>query len=651
MTQIIGIGVSSLLAYEAALDVTSQNIANSDNASYSRRLIDFSESPFYSGVKVSDVRRIVDETAEDNLQVCETTFGRTDVYQQQLQQFEPVFDTSTTSVGKYMSDSLTALRKLELDGRSSVDRSMYMDKLSFLASRFKSVGDEVTQQLESVNTALVTTTQAANGILSQIGDINKEIFAAGQAGNVNALLDQRQGLVHSLAQYFDFTTQVDSTGIMNISMRNGLRIVNGNDAGQLTTTVDPANSGNLIVGLKNGTAVIPLKNIITDGQLSGWMNYRENMLEPTQRSLNQLALVFSDTLNAQNKLGVDTSGTLGANIFTDINSPALTSGRALANLTNTGLANMTVNIDNVSALTSSDYKLVIGASNTYTLTRASDNKVYSGTLTGSFPDSVSADGFTVDISSGSYGAGDQYLISPTHNASSKMALSMTQASQLALGWPVLASKSQQNGGSGVISVTTVTDTTTSAFSTAGQLSPPVKVNFITPTSYELLDATTNLPVIPGGPYTYDPTISNSLFPSGYNPGYQISLSGAINAGDSFNLTYNSDPASDARNAVAMAGVYDKQTLLANTGLPVKFDQGYDSIVGTIAAETNAAVRTHESSDVLVQQAMETRAGISGVDLQGETLNLARYQQMYQASSQIIQTAKTVLESILALIGR
>ena len=51
------------------------------------------------------------------------------------------------------------------------------------------------------------------------------------------------------------------------------------------------------------------------------------------------------------------------------------------------------------------------------------------------------------------------------------------------------------------------------------------------------------------------------------------------------------------------------------------------------------------------RAIEAREGISGVNLDEEAINLTRFQQAYQAAAQVISTADTLFQSLLAAVRR
>ncbi len=79
------------------------------------------------------------------------------------------------------------------------------------------------------------------------------------------------------------------------------------------------------------------------------------------------------------------------------------------------------------------------------------------------------------------------------------------------------------------------------------------------TTYQLVDATTSTVI--EGPLAYTSSGTN-IFPTagGYDPGYLVSLSGEVKAGDSFDLIYNTNGSGDSRNGKLMADLLKKSTI-------------------------------------------------------------------------------------------
>ena len=646
MNGIYNIGLSSLVAYQEAINTTSQNIANATTPYYCRKSVNFAEGLFNNGVNISDVSRIYSLSASQAVMKSNSDFAKADTMLNSLKSFEPLLDNDSNNVSKYLNDTISSLQQLNVDASSLQGRSLFFNSLKNLSGQFGAVQNEISRQLSTANSALKTYAGDTTQILQGIASINKQIAGATVGEDLSALLDQQEQQVQKLATYFDFTTSVDSQGLLSISLSNGLPLVKGITASTVNTAVDPQNSTNqnLVINLGNGPSV-PIDNYITSGQAAGVVSFR-NTLAQTARDMGRLSLAITNAFNLQNKQGVDLNGNLGGDIFNDMNSGTMINTRAIANQANKGNAGMTVTISDMSQLTSSDYQLQFDTSSHYILTRSSDNSVVSSGNLGTLPCNVSVDGMSLSINTGTPTAGDQFTISPTANAINNMGLSITDPKLLALASPVIANANTQNTGDGTINLVGITDITNSTFSVPKQLSPPLQVKFITPTSYQLINANTQ--AVMEGPITYNPTDGANLFPTpgGYNPGFQVSLSGVVAAGDTFNLSYNANSTNDNRNGLQLIGLFQQNTLDKGT---LNFQQAYRMLSGDVSTQANSAQIQYDSANNLQQQAQNNFNQVSGVSLEEESINLANYQQAYQASAQILQTAKTVFETIMGML--
>lgn len=645
MSDILSIGINSLIAYQSALAISSQNIGNSNTKFYSRREVEFSEAMHNNGVNIADVRRIVDESSLKNLQRTTSIFAMSESSLDQLSQLEVTLGGDTNNTGIYINDTLKALRDLASDAGSLQSRTNFLNKLNILTNRFNTISGQLGQHQQNINQSLNTVVNSVNEIAGKIAEINKQVAAT--HGEENAtLLDQRESLLSDLSKYIDFSTQQDQSGQINITLGNGSLLVFGSQPATLGTLTNPSDPNNLLITLTTGNSSVNVTDFIHGGQIAG-LYHTQNVIQDTVNSLGRLSIGMMNEFNVRNKLGMDYNANLGGNIFTDINNSNLTSARAIANTNNAGSVNMDVTIQTPSSLTIDDYQLVFDTPTHYTLTRISTtgNSVVSSGTIGAFPQQISADGFTININSGSISAGDKFTISPTRNAASGMNVAISDSKQLALGWPVIATDSPQNTGHGAATVMSIEDTTNAAFSVPHQLSPPITIHFLSATQYELLDATNNN--VLEGPISYTPGVDNDVFPTpgAYDPGYRVRLSGIINAGDTFNLDYNSNGAGDDRNGSEMEKLYQTKTL---QGGSLTFSSAYDFLAGGVAQRTNDSKIGYVSSKAIMDQAYERYSQVSGVSVMEEYTNLARYQQSYQASAQVIEVAKSIFEIIIGL---
>ncbi|HEU5282110.1 MAG TPA: flagellar basal body rod C-terminal domain-containing protein [Gammaproteobacteria bacterium] len=644
---ILGIGINSLLAYKSAITTTAQNLSNATTPYFSRREVNFAEALFNSGVTISDVKRVFDDVANEDFINKTSTAGSLSTYYDSISDFEKSLDDDKTNIAKYMNDSLNACQVLTTTVGNIQSRTAYLSQLSALANRIRGMSNEISEKKSILNDNIRSNVEQANAILTQIGQMNRQISLQ-TSGDRSDMLDQRNKMVHELAGYLNFTVRNEPNDGLSLSLSNGIEVVSGQTVRTFSTMDDDEDATLLRIGLESGySGTLDVSSFITEGSLGGMVNLRQGSYDNADRGLGRLALVIADQFNRQNKLGSDLNGELGTNIFNDINSAALMAGRVIGNSNNTGSGVFAVSIDDVSQLNVSDYRMVFSSATAYSIERNSDGQTVSSGTIGAYPETATFDGMTLTIDSGTFAAGDKFLIRPYQGAGASTTVAMVDPKKLAMAFPVSAEPNTSNLGTGSIRVDSIEDTTNAAFTTTNKaLAPPVRVEFLTDTTYQLVDVDASTVI--EGPLTYDPAAGEDLFPTAgsYDPGYRVSLSGSMKAGDSFLIDYNANTIGDNRNALEMAGLYTKKIIDGNE---TTMNAAYISISSQVSLQTNTAKTQLDSALTLVDQAEKRFYSVSGVDSMNELTNLTNYQQSYQASAQIIQSARTIFETLLGML--
>lgn len=154
------------------------------------------------------------------------------------------------------------------------------------------------------------------------------------------------------------------------------------------------------------------------------------------------------------------------------------------------------------------------------------------------------------------------------------------------------------------------------------------------------------------------------------PGFDITISGTLAANDSFLIrpTYNAagqidtaltDPNTIAASASAdtvpgdntvalkLAALEHQEILLAGKAT---FNEVNGQLVSKVGTLTSSAKVNSSAQEAIFNQAKQTRENLSGVNLDEEAANLIRFQQSYQAAAQAINTASTIFDTLLGVLG-
>lgn len=99
------------------------------------------------------------------------------------------------------------------------------------------------------------------------------------------------------------------------------------------------------------------------------------------------------------------------------------------------------------------------------------------------------------------------------------------------------------------------------------------------------------------------------------------------------------------NALALARLETESTLVEGKS----FNQSYQQMVARVGTSANAASVSLSAQKALNNQAVEARANFAGVNLDEEAANLIKFQNAYQASSQVIAISRSLFDSLLAAV--
>lgn len=140
----------------------------------------------------------------------------------------------------------------------------------------------------------------------------------------------------------------------------------------------------------------------------------------------------------------------------------------------------------------------------------------------------------------------------------------------------------------------------------------------------------------GNVFTRTPEAVSTFF------GYTFDISGSPAAGDEFYVNFNSDGTSDNRNALKFIDLETSGTI----GGSKSFQAAYGSLVEYVATVTKESGINRDAAEQILSQSEALRNSLSGVNLDEEAANLIRFEQVYNASSQVISVARDLFNTLL-----
>ncbi len=538
MGDLIGIGLSGLRVNQTALSVTGNNVSNTNTPGYSRQEAIFVDNPSLltgagylgQGVNLATIRRNAEDFINAQLRSDTTVYNERDVFLSQAESVDNLLASTSTGLTPAMSNFFKAFQGGADDPTSVPQRQLLLTQSEGLVSRFKSLDTRLNAQMRTIDFELEAAVSEINSLSQSLAQLNQSIavaVGAGQGDQPNALLDERDESLRKLSELVTVSVFPEGqSGQLNVFVGNGQPLVLGNSAAQMQAVESPTDATQKEVALViNGVSNI-ISNQLSGGKIGGLLEFRDNNLTNAINSLGRVALVIADTVNKQNSLGMDLESNLGGAFFKDVNDTELARSRVLANSLNTppNDQQLQVNIIDSSELTSSDYELRFDGprDNDFIVVRSSDGETVSKSiLPGIYPANVEMEGFQIQFDAGTFKVGDRFTIRPTKTGASDINLVIDRVEDIALASPIRANAHEGNTGSGLVSLGKMLDVTNPItnqvlpnFSVPGQLSPPLEIEFLTDTVYQVLDMSD-----PANPVPLSPPINNQL----YRPGVTNTL--------------------------------------------------------------------------------------------------------------------------------
>ena len=228
----LNIAYTGLLASNAAMNTTSNNIANVQTEGYSRQQVTQQASNALrvfqtygcagAGVETLAIERIRDEFYDGRFWDNNAQLGEYDMKQYYMQQLETYFDDDGKSTGfKTIFDQLmvTGMQALLKDPNSATAKSQFVGYAGALTEYFNGMAGNLEKVQKDINQEIKLKVDQINSIAGEIASLNKQINTIELAGTkANELRDRRTLLVDELSKIVD--VEVKETPIIDANNEN-----------------------------------------------------------------------------------------------------------------------------------------------------------------------------------------------------------------------------------------------------------------------------------------------------------------------------------------------------------------------------------------------------------------------------------------------
>ncbi len=315
---------SALAADQAALNATSNNVANQNTVGYTRQTVNWQTGVSVSlgnGVTqsggptvttTSKRDRVLEQRVQQGTQTQASSSSRADVYSSLESVFSISESTATagsTQIGTAVNSFFSSLASLATSPGAAATRAGVLSAATALAGAFNSASTQLSAVQGTINSELKTSVAAVNGLTATIASLNKQIGATSPDADAGTLEDQRQQAIAELSQYVGLDQVTTEGNGITLTTTGGAVLV----AGATASTLSAVNVGGVTeVRDSNGTDV---SGTITGGGVGGQLTAQNVDLPAVSNALDAVAFRVATAVNAQNEAGLDGTGAAGAAIF------------------------------------------------------------------------------------------------------------------------------------------------------------------------------------------------------------------------------------------------------------------------------------------------------------------------------------------------
>jgi flagellar hook-associated protein 1 len=291
------IGRSALAAYQAAITITGQNIANVGNANYTRqsgRLTAVSGGLTLAGVSpglgvnLDGIQRHFDAAVEARLQMSLAARSGAQTTHDALNQVEGLYsELSDYDLSSQLTSLFNSFTNVQTDPQAMTAREQVLAKAQAVVRTIQRQRSGLLTQIDDLNHSAVAGVTDANTITAEIAQLNEQIATAqtGGTGGDSGLRDRRDGLLRDLSELMEIQTREQPSGAVNVYVGSEPLVEYGRARALTADTTRDGGVERVQIRFADSQAPVTLRS----GKLAAIITTRDDKLAGQLNDLDQLA--------------------------------------------------------------------------------------------------------------------------------------------------------------------------------------------------------------------------------------------------------------------------------------------------------------------------------------------------------------------------
>jgi flagellar hook-associated protein 1 FlgK len=310
--------VSGLTANQAALSITSSNVANANTPGYiaeSANQVEVASGGPGAAALSTGVTRQLDTFIQGQLRTETGGAGFANQNSNILGQLQSLYGTpgGTGTLETAFNNFTSAVQAISTSTTGLSAQTTALGAAQALAQQLNTTSQGIQTLRSNVEQDIGTSAAQANTDLNQIASINTQLQSLSPTDpSAAALEDQRDNAINNLSNLVDVKVTTDGSNQANVFTSTGIQLVGAGQASQFKFTSagtltanslynsNPTKSGvgSLTLALPNGANIdVVASKVISSGQIAADLQLRDQTLVQAQTQVDQLAATLSSSLS------------------------------------------------------------------------------------------------------------------------------------------------------------------------------------------------------------------------------------------------------------------------------------------------------------------------------------------------------------------
>ncbi|ARK22453.1 flagellar hook-associated protein FlgK [Sporosarcina ureae] len=364
-----------LYTQQSALYTTGHNIGNANTPGYSRQRVNMQSTSGFpgvgmnagtmpgflgTGVEAGSIQRIRDSFVDHQFRSESTKLGYWESRSNAIAQMEDVIgEPSEYGLQQSMSDFWQSLQTLAANPENGGARAVVVERGAAVADSFNYIYKSVSEIKGNLGDEIDFGTKTINSLLSQIGELNKQIATVEPNGYLpNDLYDARDGLLDQLSSLVPIETSYEKTGGRAPAIAEGTVTVKIKTTGDAITVVQKTDVSQISIDDTDDGALpdfmtgftfsggpadgeqLSVNEMVKSGELKslidsyGYIDADDNeigLYPDMMTKLDKLANEFAKEFNKVHQQGTDLEGKPGLPFFVANDSGEFTASSIAVN--------------------------------------------------------------------------------------------------------------------------------------------------------------------------------------------------------------------------------------------------------------------------------------------------------------------------------